>query len=187
MGDAFRTPDGRLVWAYDRPNGSPELAPPPNSIPQHISVWVDFDSRGLWALTREARSYRVLSSSARPVTGAVLAEVQQALANIPDQLGPWPPIVFVTDLLRAGKTTSTRILPWGYVHNAISASIALTLACGLALSTRDLRRSSIRERRRRRGQCPACGYDLRGTAHAVCPECGEPAAVAGSPARQRTG
>ncbi len=27
--------------------------------------------------------------------------------------------------------------------------------------------------RRRRGRCIACGYDLRGANHAVCPECGE--------------
>ncbi len=29
-----------------------------------------------------------------------------------------------------------------------------------------------RPRRRRRGQCPACGYDLRHGMHAGCPECG---------------
>ena len=29
-----------------------------------------------------------------------------------------------------------------------------------------------RRRRARAGQCPACGYDLRGSARGVCPECG---------------
>ena len=29
-----------------------------------------------------------------------------------------------------------------------------------------------RRARRRRGRCPACGYDLRGRADAACPECG---------------
>ncbi len=29
-----------------------------------------------------------------------------------------------------------------------------------------------RRLRRKRGLCPACGYDLRGTASAACPECG---------------
>jgi hypothetical protein len=29
-----------------------------------------------------------------------------------------------------------------------------------------------RHRRRARGRCPACGYDLNGSTSAVCPECG---------------
>jgi hypothetical protein len=32
-----------------------------------------------------------------------------------------------------------------------------------------------RAERRELGQCPGCGYDLRGTRHERCPECGEPA------------
>jgi hypothetical protein len=35
--------------------------------------------------------------------------------------------------------------------------------------------------RRRRGRCPACGYDLRGQAAAGCPECGRGRAVPASP------
>ena len=34
-------------------------------------------------------------------------------------------------------------------------------------------RRDARARRRRRGQCPHCGYDLSGNASGVCPECGE--------------
>jgi len=35
--------------------------------------------------------------------------------------------------------------------------------------------AAVRRRwRRRRGRCTLCGYDLRGTASAVCPECGAP-------------
>jgi hypothetical protein len=41
-------------------------------------------------------------------------------------------------------------------------------------------RSLGRARRRRRGGCEFCGYDLRHGAHARCPECG---ATAGAPAR----
>ena len=32
--------------------------------------------------------------------------------------------------------------------------------------------------RRRRGLCPQCAYDLRGTGHAACPECGTEVAKA---------
>ena len=35
-------------------------------------------------------------------------------------------------------------------------------------------RRSRRNRRRRRGLCPTCGYDLRGLTHDRCPECGAP-------------
>lgn len=35
--------------------------------------------------------------------------------------------------------------------------------------------------RRRAGRCTACGYDLRGADHDVCPECGTPKSFAPSP------
>jgi len=34
-----------------------------------------------------------------------------------------------------------------------------------------------RHRRRRRGHCARCGYDLHGNLSGVCPECGSPAAA----------
>jgi hypothetical protein len=38
-----------------------------------------------------------------------------------------------------------------------------------------LRARARSARRRRRNQCPGCGYDLTGNASGVCPECGTPA------------
>jgi len=40
-------------------------------------------------------------------------------------------------------------------------------------------------RRRRRGLCPICSYDLTGNTSGVCPECGKP--IMPAPARRRTG
>ena len=57
------------------------------------------------------------------------------------------------------------ILPLGFSLN--------TLFYGLLLWCSILTWSAVRWlRRRRRGLCIHCGYDLRGTAHERCPECG---------------
>ncbi|MEE8156294.1 MAG: hypothetical protein V3T53_15175 [Phycisphaerales bacterium] len=50
------------------------------------------------------------------------------------------------------------------VNSLIYAAAVWLLVCG----PREVRRWL----RKRRGLCITCGYDLRGTEHAVCPECG---------------
>jgi hypothetical protein len=61
---------------------------------------------------------------------------------------------------------------------AVGAPAAMTLAVLVPL-LRDRRRYN----QRTRGQCESCGYDLRGTAHERCPECGHlvPSASHGEP------
>jgi hypothetical protein len=55
--------------------------------------------------------------------------------------------------------------PVGFaLDTAFYAAIAFTLWCAPGV---------VRRRRRRaRGLCPACGYDLKGAPTATCPECG---------------
>jgi hypothetical protein len=54
---------------------------------------------------------------------------------------------------------------------AVPYVVARLVATGLALIDGPVRR----DRRRRRGLCVKCAYDLTGNVSGVCPECGEPA------------
>ncbi len=70
----------------------------------------------------------------------------------------------------------TRMIPtkplWiGLVANSLCYSLALLVLTSSPLAMR-------RESRIRRGLCPRCTYDLGGTDHASCPECG--AAIPGA-------
>jgi hypothetical protein len=51
----------------------------------------------------------------------------------------------------------------------IVAGVAILLPIAFFVSARRRRRSLERERL---GLCSRCGYDLRGTRHDLCPECG---------------
>lgn len=57
----------------------------------------------------------------------------------------------------------------------------VAVACSAYPVTQTLARARRRARRRRRGLCVMCGYDLRGNESQRCPECGTPY----SPARMR--
>jgi len=76
------------------------------------------------------------------------------------------PSVYMTDG-GSPQWTETHIPPWWWI-----------LLSGIAPALW-LKRSVLpwlRDRRMRRGLCPACGYDLRATP-GRCPECGTPASV----------
>ena len=53
----------------------------------------------------------------------------------------------------------------GFAINTIFYAAILWLLFAVPLALR-------RRRRIKRGQCPACAYDLRGASHHACPECG---------------
>ncbi len=66
-----------------------------------------------------------------------------------------------------------RLLPlrplWiGFTANSLSYGLLLWLLIAGPFALRRL----LRLLRRRRGLCPACGYDLRHAEHEACPECG---------------
>ncbi|MCC6321349.1 MAG: hypothetical protein IT438_07935 [Phycisphaerales bacterium] len=68
-------------------------------------------------------------------------------------------------------TWSPRTLPYLPIWPALLANILFYFT--LFAATTAAARALTRFRRRRRGQCPRCAYDLRATPPASpCPECG---------------
>lgn len=71
-------------------------------------------------------------------------------------------------LVRGGVVS--KVLPWRPIAGGL---IGNTLVYGVVWAGMIVGvGGAVRLRRRARGLCPACAYDLRGRAGAVCPECG---------------
>jgi hypothetical protein len=111
------------------------------------------------------------------------SQVRRAKALLHDAAESKPErhwLVYARDVIDAPER-SRRILWPGVARSAFAA----TLALGLILSILGwpawfARRPWSRRRRRlERGQCPGCGYDLRGVESPRCPECGGPAPKGG--------
>jgi hypothetical protein len=99
---------------------------------------------------------------------------------------PRPPIISVGAIgsllllvgLLYGASWILRAVGTRYVHPlaavlalpaVIAVGVVILLVIVFSASAMRRRRSLDRERR---GLCTACGYDLRGTRHEHCPECG---------------
>lgn len=78
--------------------------------------------------------------------------------------------------LAAGDTRSRRVIWGGVAHNALALVVFAALLYSLTgwrawFGSRSWSRAA---RRRARGLCNTCGYDMRGNDSGVCPECGHP-------------
>jgi hypothetical protein len=117
-------------------------------------------------LQREARiglPWRALCSREDDVLDAETfgeTRTPRAGLDLPDNLEVSKPI---EPTLR-GALPVVPILPGFALDTAFYAAIAFALWSAPGVIRRRLRRG--------RGGCPACGYDLRGSTSAVCPECG---------------
>jgi hypothetical protein len=63
-----------------------------------------------------------------------------------------------------------RILPLAPIWPGFAANTAIVFA--FLFASRWLPRTVLQVRRERKGLCPACAYDLRGSLPSACPECG---------------
>ncbi|HZW11248.1 MAG TPA: hypothetical protein VFF69_15200 [Phycisphaerales bacterium] len=130
---------------------------------------------GFWAHTHErySREIRVIplcgTWSAAGMENAKKGMFVQA--NVP--VSAWPSVQQWNDIATTDYHETT--LLWGGIaHDAFAIAVFVVLLYSFTgwPAWFGARPWSNAARRRRRGQCPACGYDLRGVDAGVCPECG---------------
>lgn len=141
----------------------------------------EFD-RGWWACVEHVNAVP-LSLDWSKLSESEANSVRQDLAAAAEREG-WDDMA---TRIRSGDLVRRRPLPWGYVHNAISAVVALGFVMGLVATGRSVR-VVLREAREagerellEQGRCPRCAYDLASMQAVArssrcssvrCPECG---------------
>lgn len=102
------------------------------------------------------------------------ADVNAGGTPFAPQTGPAIPIGFVDRVTATHTVRVPRFLPvrpiWG---GLLLNTLIFAIAWALLLVAMFVGGSRLRRRwRLKRGRCPACRYDLSGTQHEACPECG---------------
>lgn len=138
---------------------------------------------GFWAFTSEhhARLLHVLPMTGEWNDAEISAARSAAFSKSSVPPAVWRRVQGWMDIA-GGDTKESRILWWGAGHDLVALALLAALLYSLTgweawLAAKPWSRSA---RRRRRGLCVACGYDLQGIEGGVCPECGK---AAGAPRR----
>jgi hypothetical protein len=127
---------------------------------------------GFWALTRLHESHTIVMTGGSEFT----AEDRQAARRATLEAVLGSAALRDPKVARVSREdfSETRVLWGGVAHNAMAAAGAVLF--GLSLAWVPAYWDAARRRRARaalwRGECPGCGYSLRGLAADVCPECG---------------
>jgi len=129
---------------------------------------------GFWAMT--ARTEGITFYGDESLTPAERDQLFPALIAAFESATDGPALdPLAHSLLKAGVMSRTETLPAGYFHNAMAVMVGLLLLAGLprtAVAIIQLSFERREQKRRARGLCPACAYDLRGEFNSGCPECG---------------
>lgn len=139
-----------------------------------VMVWMPSPGTrvGLWAMSWRIEPYVQVMDATDPLlsTAALPApamdQIRAALVRVG---GPEAGADFVRAGAFVGFTMARRLEPLGLAHNLGALGLLLASVVGLGLWPSTFRRY----RRLRRGLCFGCGYPLRGTPAAICPECGK--------------
>ncbi|MCZ6837240.1 MAG: hypothetical protein O7G85_15805 [Planctomycetota bacterium] len=146
-------------------------------VEQRVTV---FDHRAGWPFrVLQGREIVTISYSTRGGLPNIERELESAVEYKAEQL------LHAPQTLNAGQTgkvaismqpiglspAPAQLIPYDPIWSGLVLNLLTLYVMLIVLSL--LRRLTLNLWRRIRGKCPGCAYDLRGTSHTHCPECGK--------------
>lgn len=164
----YRTDTGLVAIGTAR--GEPGAGFPPGGgvkVPG-LQVWPrDYTTHGFWAPTRLVRSHTV--AGLELLTAPEIASLPRALCERLEAMGYEERTM---SLVRMGVLADTQLIRRGVARDVVALGAGVFLLVNATLILTLLARWRTEERRRTRGLCPTCGYNLRHQFIGGCPECG---------------
>lgn len=137
-----------------------------------VSCWPEPYRGGWWALTSARWNPKLMIFSDGAVRSATeTANIHCAVADHIRRYGR-PVDAQFAEWVRAQSGPVQRPIVPGFVHNAVSATVAILLCISLIAFAKQRVNHGCAQRAMKQGLCPTCAYDLRYTGCLNCPECG---------------
>ncbi len=200
--------DHRFRYVRRSHNGFVDITDLPQSQLAEICEASKAGSKDVWAIvlggaSREEGYWAVVSSVNRvtlgislqhdaprpnaggPISADEATEIRRvALIKAKDYLDKYFPTCDAEALARTGILVWVDPIVSGYLLNAGTVGgLVLVVGC-TPFVVRDVLRAVAFGMRHRANKCTTCGYDLRGLAGTVCPECGAPVSLSPHPVEQ---